>query len=165
MPQVGSGSGSVSSAGIVDGTIIDADINAAAAIQRSKLKTSDFSFKCGSVSYETSTASGNYNIAHGLGRTPVRVRITGMFNQSGSAESCFAFTSYDGTTQASCHCAVGDVDNDNVDGTEFRLYAGSAQGNGNYVTGTVTFDGTNIIIAWTKTGTPSGTAKLVWEAY
>ena len=161
MPQVGSGSGSVSSAGIVDGTIIDADINASADIRRSKLKASDFAPKVLAATRDISAANGTQTIAHGLGRTPILIQILAALNTAGRDASTISCLATDGTIVSSWHVSIGGTDNANVDGTEFRIYEGSPGDLGRYATGVVTFDATNIYIAWTKSDTPNGTIKMI----
>ena len=161
--QFQGGGSSVGSSEINDGAIVNDDINAAADIARSKLKASDFAPKVLAVTRDIATASGNQVIAHGLGRTPILIKISAVLNTGGSAATSLAFLASDGTTVSSWHCGIGGDDNANVDGTEFRIYSGSAGGSGYYATGTVTFDGTNITIAWVKQDSPTGTIKMIIE--
>ena len=161
MPIAQGGGGLVTSGNIVDGSIINADINSAADIARSKLKASDFAPKVLATTRDIATASGTQTIAHGLGRTPILIEIKAVLNTAGSAATSLAFLASDGTTVSSWHAGIGGDDNANVDGTEFRIYSGSAGASGFYATGTVTFDATNIYIAWVKQDTPTGTIKMI----
>lgn len=115
-------------------------------------------FKCGSTTYDLSTASGTQNIAHGLGAIPKYVKLTAVFSQATGAS--ITQTVYNGTTQASVYMAK--TDNEEYHGALFLVSKeGAVSG---YQTGVVTFDGTNIIITWTKTGSLTGTANIMWEA-
>ena len=115
-------------------------------------------FKNGVATYDTSTASGIQNIAHGLGAIPSKVRITGAM--AAVDVLTFATTVYNGTTQSSVYGASDDTVEET--GATFRFTRGIA--GGDYAEGIVTVDATNIIITWTKTGNASGTANLMWEA-
>ncbi len=46
-------------------------------------------------------------------------------------------------------------------GTTFLVYDG---GSGASNSGVITVDATNISIAWTKSGSPAGTANIMWSA-
>jgi hypothetical protein len=119
--------------------------------------------KVGAATYDLSTASGVQNIAHGLGRVPKFVRIDGQIFAATSASTppVRGFTVYDGTTQASI--STYKMGNPGYETTaNFRF--SNAVSDGVNQTGVVTFDATNIIITWTKNGSPTGTLNLVWEA-
>lgn len=114
-------------------------------------------YKVGADTRDLSTASGNQTIAHGLGRTPYKVRLTGVSNPPNGTS--WAMAVYNGTTQASNYSSAADGGAEEA-GATFRL--GEAD-SGAYNEATITVDSTNITIAWTKTGSPTGTANLVWE--
>lgn len=116
--------------------------------------------KAVSATRDASTASGVQNIAHGLGKIPTIVSIKGILQ--GNSSLSYAFTVYDGTTQSSCHGA-GSTNGDGYEGSgdTFRLIREPTTSD--YVTGVVTFDATNIIITWTKSGSASGTIYLALE--
>lgn len=118
--------------------------------------SSIFAFKNGSTTYDISTANGTQNIAHGLGRIPNKVKITAVM--IANTYAIFTTTVYNGTTQSSLF--MNKADTAEEVGTTFRIIDGA----GAYVEGVVTYDATNVSIAWTKTGNPTGTANLVWEA-
>ena len=111
----------------------------------------------GQTSYTLSTASGNQNIAHGLGVAPRYVKITAYNNNyvSGAAFG-MSVTTYVASTQASQYFMPAA----NVIGTDFR----GGIDNSNYASGAITVDATNIKIAWTKAGSPTGTLYMLWEA-
>lgn len=133
-------------------------------------RTAASSFNIGATSYDLSTASGSQNIPHGLTGTPSIVRITAYYSNlalnNASELTSQAFTLYNGVTQASVYTAQNAASsatgNHSVHGNLFRIYGGINPAN--YQQGTVTVNGTNITIAWTKTGTPTGIAYITWEA-
>jgi len=111
--------------------------------------------KSGAATYSLSTASGTQNIAHGLGVVPRIVRISGIHAMSSYGLS-IASTVYT-TAQSSCSGEV--IGTTEAAYNTFRF--GTA---GEYQVGVVTVDATNIIISWTKTGSPVDEVKLIWEA-
>lgn len=124
----------------------------------------------GATTYDLSTASGVQNIAHGLTVAPRLVHIYIIFSDQASATTGarinFAMTTYNGTTQASLYGAHnssnGATGNYSDHGALFKIY-GDINGNKQQA-GVVTVDATNIIITWTKTNLPTGTANIVWDA-
>jgi len=127
--------------------------------------TNPITYKCGQTTKNAADASTTQNIAHGLGKTPKIVRIT-AFAKSATGSSAdqglaFAYTIYNGTTQASASNYSNSATPAYVDDNTFTLNAAAGAGT---QTGVVTFDSTNIIITWTKTNSPTGTFFLIWEA-
>ena len=122
-------------------------------------------FKNGDTTQGISDASTTQNIAHGLGVAPKYVRITGVGEASGGNTITYAQTTYNGTTQSSLFWTqAGSTATQEEAGALFRFFEDSESAT-NYKTGVVTFDATNIIITWTKTGTPANvTINLSWEA-
>lgn len=116
-------------------------------------------FKAGYTTYNTSTASGTQTIAHGLGATPTFVKINAKVDAKGNVIS-LADTIYFNSTQSSSYAICGASAGDTVAGNTFLLGENTGF---DYVTGVVTVDGTNISIAWTKAGSMTGTAYLLWE--
>lgn len=124
----------------------------------------------GATSYDTSAASATQNIAHGLGIAPKFVRL--HLYQSDSASSASSARIYTGTvtysnsTQSASFVyhksASSATANDSEHSNTFRV--GLGPGSGNYQGGTITVDTTNIAIAWSKNGSPTGTVYIVWEA-
>jgi len=98
-------------------------------------------------------------IAHGLGRTPKMVRIRGMELDSGDLEIMEGVIN--GAGQAGISVQVGQ--GISGDSTTYAIVFSSGNGS-NTLSGSVTFDGTNITITWTSSNSPSGTAHFVWEA-
>lgn len=129
-----------------------------------------YTFKVGSTTYDLSTASGTQQIAHGLSTTPKIVRITAVYSDGGTGTStektAYAYTSYDGTTrssistfQRSTNGSATGFDSEHTATFKITVTKGSAD-----QTGVVTFGSTYITITWTKTGSPTGTANITWEA-
>lgn len=125
----------------------------------------------GVASYDLTTASGTQNIAHGLGVSPKIVKITAMWSNEATgasgASTSHAYTVYSGGVQSSAYVShqstSSSSSNDSEHGNVFRIV--DTAHNSNYQSGSLSVDATNIAISWTKTGTPAGTAYLVWEAY
>ena len=109
----------------------------------------------GETTFDLSSASGDQVIAHNLGRTPKYVRISG-FQTSGS-DNKMSIGSYNGTT-TSCiyndHSGAGTSDSYVI-----RIFTSAAN-----QTATIAVDATNITLSWTKAGSPTGTAYIMWEA-
>ncbi len=121
-------------------------------------------FSSGTTTYDTSTTSGNQSIAHGLGKTPKYVRVTAKnITSAGGAvvQWVESVAVYNGTTQSSQSVWLNGNPNTTVDNT-FTL--NSLLGGGTNVVGTITVTSSNIVIAWVKTGSPTGTYQLLWEA-
>lgn len=118
-------------------------------------------FSNGTTTKNAADASTTQTIAHGLGVAPKNVNIEGwIVNDSGATRALFAKTTYNGTTQSSLSMYETTGPAFTV-GTTFTLNAANAS---DTQSGVVTVDATNISIAWTKTGSPSGTYTLLWEA-
>ncbi len=120
----------------------------------------------GTTTKNAADASATQTIAHGLGKAPKTVEIfctlawTAVTISGSSREvNLYANTFYNGTTQSSqSFYAISD----NVaQGATFTL---NRANNGDTTVGVVTFDATNISIAWTKTGSPTGTYNILWRA-
>jgi len=114
------------------------------------------------------TASGVQNIAHGLGVIPRTVRIQCTKVVSGTATMATCDVSYNGTDGG---IGMGMII---LASTAYVLQTGTVAGAGtdiiiwddiggtNAQTGIITFDATNIIITWTKIGSP--TAGTITES-
>jgi hypothetical protein len=110
------------------------------------------SMKISSHTHSAAT-TGAVTYAHGLGAVPTKARVRS--NYSGS----FSDGSYDGTTQ---NCFYW--------GTGAGVSSGSIvfvdHGGGNLSFGQITaMDATNVTITWDKSGTPTGTATIIIEAW
>lgn len=124
-------------------------------------------FSNGETTKDAADASATQTIAHGLGKTPKKVKIklyVPLTNNAGYT-TLLAEAVYNGTTQTSHSVYQNNSGGGaayNYDNT-FSLNSGTSSGS-NWTRGVITVDSTNISIAWTKTGSPTGTYNLVWEA-
>lgn len=106
-------------------------------------------------------ASGVQNIAHGLGAIPKNVKIRAyLVYDTTNDKILIADTVYNGATQSSFSNYVGGGGTIQQDAT-FTLNAATGA---HTQVGVLTFDATNVIITWTKSGSPTGTYILVVEA-
>jgi len=114
-------------------------------------------FTSGDTSKDSADASTTQNIAHGLGKVPKFVEIIAL-GVGQSSIPVFAITFYNGSAQHSIsYISIGSFSASN----SFNL----AATNGNNIqSGVVTWDATNIIITWTKSGSPTGVFNLLWRA-
>lgn len=119
----------------------------------------------GTTTKNAADASATQTIAHGLGRVPKSVEIRCTLNTqitvagSGVNRTLFAHAFYNGTTQSSqSHYATN---NSEAQTATFTLNAANAS---DTTVGVITVDSTNISIAWTKTGSPTGTYNILWFA-
>lgn len=130
-------------------------------------------WKTGIATKNINDASTTQNIAHGLGRTPVFVRVTAHAAYA-AALSMVVSGSYDGTNHAGiCLCSAEGTTTALIDNiyssTVAELGFTAATGTNPYTganrqTGVITVNGTNIIITWTKAGTvASNTVNILWE--
>lgn len=138
--------------------------NGAGAAPTFQTLTALTTMKVGTTTRSMGAASGTQNIAHGLGKTPVYVRLTCILlhgtNEDGGS---IATSVYNGTTQSSVYRLKVNNQWSVASGTTFKLNvtAGGAMNQ----EGAITVDGTNISIAWTKNSSPGGTAHILWEAW
>ncbi len=123
--------------------------------------SASLTYKSGTTTKDPSDASATQTIAHGLGKTPAKVKILATYKGTNASVMSQSTTVYNGTTQSSTYM-VGTGGNTGYQGTSFLLSVDAAGANS---VGVVTFDATNISIAWTKTGSPSSVSfNLLWEA-
>lgn len=115
------------------------------------------SVSAGGVSKDISSETAT-TIAHGLGTAPSIVRLTGYLVGT-NLESRFSSV-YVASTQVSISSLVTSAASDQNTGTTFLIFSAA----GTYTTGTITVDATNITISWAKTGSPTGTAAILWDA-
>lgn len=121
-----------------------------------------------STSRDLSTASGNQTIAHGLGTTPKYIRMTMMVTDGTSK-----FGQSTGSWNGSQSSSIFSIDNGitaisvstNGHAGNFITTISTDQTLTNFNQASVSADGTNITLAWTKTGTPTGTCFINWEAW
>ncbi len=122
-------------------------------IPAANLPAAATSHKVGATTRDTSVAT-DLVIAHGLGATPSKVRLTMILGTRGTVSQ----GGFDGTNQAVLLKDSGSGSTYDVSHAIAHYLDGS-----NYNFGTVTVDGTNITIAWAKTGTVTGTGYILWE--
>jgi hypothetical protein len=124
-------------------------------------KANATTYKNGVTTYDLSTATGTQNIAHGLGIIPKKIRITTQIGFAGTIRRNIGV--YNGTTTSTLWsdetASTGIVATDT---TNIIKYRDNNNGDQQFAVGT--FDATNIILSWTKSGTPSGTLLIMWEA-
>ena len=124
-------------------------------------------FSSGVAQRAFSTASGNQVIAHGLGKTPKKVRISAYASVgTTTAKEASSMGSYDGTNNVSVYVEQdnnGDISKVQSDGSNSIVMIWGSNGNDSQKA-VITVDGTNITIAWTKVGTTSTvTIHFMWE--
>jgi hypothetical protein len=131
-------------------------------------------YKNGVTTYDLTTASGTQNIAHGLGTTPKKIKITWVYEVLDSATLTNRFRGvgvYNGTTKSSINEGTvpsgggGSANyNTSTSSTYIVLYSQGGGGSELSQKAVPTFDATNIILTWTKVGSPTGTILILWEA-
>ena len=127
-------------------------------------------FKNGETTKNAADASTTQAIAHGLGKPPKKVRIKLYLPNNSNASPyppLYAEAVYNGTTQVSNSLYTlynGSTVVYPIDNTFSLNSSTSGASAPHYTRGVITFDSTNINIAWTKTSSPTGTYTLIWEA-
>ena len=121
--------------------------------------------KAGVTTRTISTASGAQTIAHGLGATPSVVYLYATVNKDQPGPSM--------ASSRGIYNAIASTTNtiweESILGTSTSGTTGQDTTNGIYIDGeqvaTVSVDGTNITLTWTKSGTSTGTdINILWEA-
>ena len=117
-------------------------------------------YKNGFFSRAGNSASGAQNIAHGLGAVPKKVKITAMWTYSTSIKA-LSVGVYNGSVMSLVYsdfiAPFSGVDSS-------FIVAVIDYNNSYYQLATVTVDATNIILEWTKIGTPpSANINIMWE--
>lgn len=118
------------------------------------------------VSTHDASATGAETIAHGLGKTPKKIRIKAVRSAGSGTLGTVSEGTYNGTTNSALYFTTGESGNPDfwINGTSATqivyLDFKSSQTN----TAIATFDGTNITLTWSKGGSPTGTVYLLWEA-
>ena len=108
------------------------------------------------ASRDLTAASGVQTIAHGLGIAPKYVRFSG-FEPGTHNDGTIGWSN--GSTNESISFLSGTVQDNAGAGCMVFQQSGASQ------TAVCTVDATNITLTWTKSGSPSGTAQFLWEAY
>jgi len=126
-----------------------------------------FTTAVGVLTRAMDATSGVVNTAHGLGRIPRYVRFTArIVNTSATAKMAMSDGVYNGTTTA-CVYMFRDDSTASVQGTDStNAIKIQFDQSGEEQNAVATFDSTNIILTWTKVGTPPTTSiQIMWEAY
>ena len=111
---------------------------------------------------DSADASATQNIAHWLWEAPKQVRIRAIPTISDTTErNRYAETIYNGTTQSSLSNYGTNTNCRTVTTFSLNSWAVATDWVQTWV---VTTDATNIIITWTKTGSPTWSYTLIWEA-
>lgn len=124
--------------------------------------------KNGTTTRAGNTASGTQNIAHGLGVIPRHIKLTAykiLGAVVGDSAQCIGV--YNGTTTSAIWYSLNrTVGTDAGTDTTNIIYIEDAASGTDNQAATVTFNATNIVLSWTKTGSPEGTnIFILWEAY
>ena len=116
-------------------------------------------YKNGSASRAGNAASGTQTIAHGLGATPKKVSLAGLWFDGGdNIQNCQG--AYDGTNNS---CIWHDSYNTSGASTTKCLYFRNESTAGTQQV-TCTVDETNIYLAWVLSGsTGSSNMRILWE--
>lgn len=116
---------------------------------------------------------GTQTIAHGLGITPKIVRFSMQYGDGASGASvtifsiCQAVYSNGSTVGTYLTVRTGDgaTTSFNLQGGSTRIYTRNDGGGSYYNEFSVSsVDSTNISLLWAKSGTPTGTVTIVWDA-
>ncbi len=120
-------------------------------------------YAVGSVTKNTADSSTTQTIAHGLGVVPKFVRFdylkTGAVASDPAAFQTIA--EFDGTNTAAIYASINSAGGNGTVGSGFLLFGADTSV---FQTGVISVDATNISIAWTKTGSPTGTYTGIWKA-
>jgi hypothetical protein len=120
----------------------------------------------GVTTRDMSAASGTQTIAHGLSTTPVSVSLEARYSSS----SVYIETSSGAFDASGNSCVFTAVKTASTEATllgssaTYAIVVQNGTSGTSHQKGIVTVDGTNITITWTKTGTPTGTASILWKA-
>lgn len=129
---------------------------------QSELASANLVFKNGRQSHDLSV-NGADTIAHGLGKTPLFVRVSLVFAiVDGSGTSIGV---YNGTTVSLTYGYANSATVINDGSTSDIIHVITNPTTGDRTSATISVDATNITITWTKSGSPTGTPTYMWEAY
>lgn len=117
-------------------------------------------YKTGQTTHDMSSTT-TQNIAHGLGAIPKLVTIN--CNNNTSQIICNSQGAYDGSSD-SCVWQVQVNGASGGGGPSGNVLEAHVDVSTNYIVAVATVDATNIILSFTKTGTPTGTANIQWTA-
>lgn len=128
---------------------------------RPYLQQQSFKQNSGIDEFGVASSPANELIAHGLGKVPTKVKITGLYKTASGSVVCISVGLYNGTSASVIY-------NNNL-GTTIKAAGKIAKAYysdviPDYAEATITVDATNITLSWTKTGSPSGVITILWEA-
>lgn len=112
--------------------------------------------------------NGGVTYAHGLGRTPLGVRIyaAGAFNGGGTASQSFSQGGYDGTSNRCVYLRTSVTGSAGTAGAQSAAAIYMTDQAGGSQSGVITVDGTNVTITWTSGGSPeTETFNIVMEVF
>lgn len=120
-------------------------------------------YATGTTTYDMSTASGNQTIAHGLGKIPKKVLLC-VKGAGGTNASFNSIGVYDGTNMSNVFdVQTGTPASGSSQSTAYIARASFSSSFADRQDATITVDATDITLAWTKTGSPSGTANILFS--
>jgi len=119
----------------------------------SHLAYADGRYKVATYTYDVSTASGNQTLT-GVGFTPTAAVLLGTINNSIVASVGFTTGSVGNAINQN-----GTAGNWGVPGNPNCIWLVVTAGNGAYAS--MTFNSDGGVLAWTKSGTPTGTANII----
>ncbi len=135
-------------------------------------------YKSGNTTRDLTTATGTQTIAHGLAKTPKYIRISykksysdqalgsstpGFFDGIGTYNGSAYANTYNGSDSSSTSAAYLTTFQST---SNIIVYTAGSGGSTVEQAATVSaLDSTNITLSWTKTGSPSGTLLMTWEAF
>lgn len=151
---------------VIDDSTDEVYINNWRGIENTATPGGSVTYKNGTTTKNVADASTTQNIAHGLGTTPSKIRLTFYGALGGTADGVNnATVVYNGTA---CSVAgygyANGANRDMASGSDIKLYGNASGNETEFQTGVITMDATNIIITWTKTNSPTGTYDILWEA-
>jgi hypothetical protein len=118
-------------------------------------------FNSGTTTKDLTDPSATQTITHGLGVIPRKIRITTTMQAGPATGLDWTVFTYNGTTASAIGVNMEAGTCVPYSGTTIVIEANAAA---DKITGTVTMDATNISIAWVKSASAAGTAKILWEA-
>ena len=122
------------------------------------------SVKNGITTRVGNAASGSQTIAHGLGTTPLFVRITAR-KLVVTNDLTYSDGVYNGTTMSCVYTTPNTSSDASADAISTAIIH-IQDSSGNTQVATVTVDATNITLSWTLTGTPTvNDLRIMWEAF
>lgn len=132
-------------------------------------------YSSGNATRDLTTATGTQTIAHGLAKTPKYIRITYKKSHSNQTLPIGLFDgvgTYNGSTYANTYNGADSSSTGPNSLSTFQstsniiVYTAGSGGSTIEQAATVSaLDATNITLSWTKTGSPTGTLLMTWEAF